>query len=121
MHPLAWSVNNFKGRHAAWKFPLWNKVMSEPLALLQVKILQPPLPVPLPPMPMPGLDVFPPLPGKSGKVPNSQTPDIHLSSLKNKEMTLPIATGPSGPSAAIPPFIQHKVRKEGNMYGDLGI
>jgi len=46
MHPLVKSINNFKGKHAAQKFPLWNKVMSEPLVLLQVRILQQPLPVP---------------------------------------------------------------------------
>ena len=112
MHLPAQSVNNFKGKHTAQKFLLWNKVMLEPLALPQVRIPQPLLPVPLPPMPMPGLNVFPPLLGKSGKVPDSQTPDIYPSSLKNKETTLPIATGLSGPSAAIPPFIQCKVRKE---------
>jgi len=33
MHPLVKSINNFKGKHAARKFPLWNNIMSEPLAL----------------------------------------------------------------------------------------
>jgi len=45
MHPPACSINNFKGKHAAQKFPLWNKVLSEPLMLPQVRIPQPPLPV----------------------------------------------------------------------------
>jgi len=105
MHPLVKSINNFKGKHAARKFPLWNKVMSEPLILPQVRILQPPLPVPPPPMPTPGLEAFPLLPGKTDRIPDGQSPDIHLSFLKNKETTLPIATGPSRPSAAVPPFI----------------
>jgi len=106
MHPLVKSINNFKGKHAAWKFPLWNNIMSEPLALPQVKILQPPLPVPLLPMPTPGLEAFPLLQGKTNRIPDGQLPDIHLLSLKNKETTPPIAKGPSRPSAAIPPFIQ---------------
>jgi len=106
MHPLVKSVNNFKGKHTAWKFPLWNNIMLEPLALLQVRILQPLLPVPPPPMPRPGLEAFPLLLGKTDRIPDGQSPDIHLSSLKNKEMTPPIAKGPSRPSAAIPPFIQ---------------
>jgi len=112
MHPLAKSINNFKGKHAAQKFPLWNNVMLETLALLQVKIPQPPLPVPPPPMPTPGLEAFPLLLGKTNRIPDGQSPDIHPLSLKNKETTLPIAKGPSGPSAAVPPFIQQKVRKE---------
>jgi len=118
MHPPARSVNNFKEKHAAQKFLLWNKVMLEPLTLPQVRILQPPFLVPLPPVP--GVEVFPPLLGKSSSVPDSQTPDIHLSSLKNKEMTPPTATGLSGPSAAIPPFIQCKVRKERKCVWQLG-
>jgi len=92
--------------------------MLELLMLLQVRIPQPLLPVP--PPPMPGVEVFPPLPEKSGTVPDSQSPDIHLLSLKNKEMTLPTATGSSGPSAAIPPFIQCKVRKEKKHVWQLG-
>jgi len=80
--------------------------MLEPLALPQVRIPQPLLPVPPPPMPTPGLEAFPLLPGKINRIPDGQLPDIHPSSLKNKEMTLPIATGPSGPSATIPPFTQ---------------
>jgi len=80
--------------------------MSEPLALPQVRILQPSLPVPPPPMPTPGLEAFPLLPGKTNRIPDGQSPEIHLSSLKNKEMTLPIATGPSGPSATVPSFTQ---------------
>jgi len=120
MHPLAKSVNNFKGKHTAQKFLLQNNVMSEPLALPQVKILQPLLPVPPPPMPTPGLEAFPLLPGKTNRIPDGQSPDIHPSSLKNKEMTLPIATGLSRPSAAIPPFIQQKVRKERKCVWRLG-
>jgi len=106
MHPLAWSINNFKGKHAAQKFPLRNNVMSEPLALPQVRIPQPPLPVPPPPMPTPGVEAFPILPGKTDRIPDGQSPDIHPSSLKYKEVTLPIATGLSGPSAAVPPSVQ---------------
>jgi len=71
-----------------------------------VKIPQPLLPVPPPPMPTPGLEAFPLLLGKSDRIPDGQSPDIHPLSLKNKEMTPPIAKGLSGPSAAIPPFIQ---------------
>jgi len=112
MHLLAKSVNNFKGKHTARKFPLQNNVMSEPLALLQVKIPQPLLPVPPLPMPTPGLEAFPLLLGKTDRIPDGQTPDIHPSSLKNKETTPPIAIGPSGPSATISPFAQCKVRKE---------
>jgi len=112
MHLLARSVNNFKGKHTAWKFPLQNGVMLEPLVLPQVRIPQPPLPVPPLPMPTPGLEAFPILPGKINRIPDGQSPDIHLSFLQNKEMTLPITKGPSGPSAAIPPIIQWKVRKE---------
>jgi len=52
------------------------------------------------------LEAFPLPPGKTNRIPDGQSPDIHLLSLKNKEMTPPIAKGPSGPSAAIPPFIQ---------------
>jgi len=110
MHPLVKSINNFKGKHTAWKFLLRNNVMSESLALLQVRIPQPPLPVPPPPMPTPGLEAFPLLPGKTDRIPDSQSPNIHPLSLK-KEMTLPTATGPSRPSATIPPSIQQKVRK----------
>jgi len=106
MHPPAWSVNNFKGKHAAQKFPLWNNVMSEPLALPQVRIPQPLLPVPPPPMPTPGLEAFPFLPGKTDRIPDGQSPNMYLSSLKNKETTPPIAEGPSRPSAAVPPVIQ---------------
>jgi len=106
IHPPAQSINNFKGKHAAQKFPLQNKVMSEPLALPQVRIPQLPLPVPPLPMPTPGLEAFPLLPGKTDRIPDSQSPDIHLSSLKNKETTPPIATGLPRPSAAVPPFIQ---------------
>jgi len=120
MHPLAQSVNNFKGKHTAQKFPLWNNVMLEPLVLLQVRILQPLLPVPPPPMPTPGLEAFPILLGKTNRIPDSQSPDIHPLSLKNKEMTLPITEGPSGPSAAIPPVIQRKVRKERKCVWRLG-
>jgi len=80
--------------------------MSEPLALPQVRILQPLLPVPPPPMPMPGLEAFPLLLGKTNRILDGQSPDIHLLSLKNKETTPPIATGPSGPSATVPPFTQ---------------
>ena len=119
MHPLARSINNFKGKHAAWKFPLQNGVMSEPLALPQVRIPQPPLPVPPPPMPTPGLEPFPILPGKTDRIPGSQSPDFHPSSLKNKA-TSPITEGPSGPSTAIPPVIQRKVRKERKCVWRLG-
>jgi len=80
--------------------------MLEPLTLPQVRIPQPPLPVPLPLMPTPGLEAFPLLLGKTNRIPDGQTPDIHLSSLKNKETTPPIAEGLSGPSAAVPPVIQ---------------
>ena len=86
--------------------------MLEPLALPQVRIPQPPLPVPPPPMPTPGLEAFPLLLGKTNRIPDGQSPDIHPSSLKNKEMTLPITEGPSRPSAAVPPVIQRKVGKE---------
>ena len=71
-------------------------------------------------MPTPGLEAFPLLPGKTDRIPDGQSPDIHSSSLKNKETTPPIATGPSGPSAAVPPFIQCKVRKERKRVWRLG-
>jgi len=70
--------------------------------------------LPVPPPPMPTVEPFPPLPGKTSSVPDSQSPDIHhLSSLKGKKkMTLPPATSPSRPPEAVPPFIQWKVKKE---------
>jgi len=94
--------------------------MSEPLMLPQVRIPQPLLPVPPPPMPTPGLEAFPLLPGKTDRIPDGQSPDIHPLSLKNKETTPPIAIGLSGPSATISPFAQHKVRKERKCVWQLG-
>jgi len=55
---------------------------------------------------MPGVELFPPLLGKSGSVPDSHSPVIHPSSLKGKEKTTLPTAGSSQPPTAIPPVIQ---------------
>ena len=63
---------------------------------------------------------FPTLLGKSGSVPDNQSPVIHLLSLKGKEkMTLP-ATSPLGPTATVTPSIQQKVKKERKHVWQIG-